>query len=54
MNDVALQCRLLWMLTYSAVIAADKQSVELAVMQANEAVMRYREAWGIPKPEGAN
>jgi len=54
MHDVALQCRLLWILTYAAVVAADKQSVEIAVMQANEAVARYRTAWGIPAPEEAH
>jgi len=54
MHDVALQCRLLWMFVYAAVIAAEEQSVEIAVMQANEAVARYRQAWGIPAPEEAH
>ena len=37
----------LWCLTYAAVVAAEKQSIEIAVMQANEAVDRYKEAWSV-------
>ena len=51
--DNLLQCRLIWMLTYATVIAAEKQSVEIAVMQANEAVTRFKEAWGISAPKEA-
>jgi hypothetical protein len=41
------------MLTYAAVIAAEKQSVEIAVMQANEAVARFKEAWAMPPGEAS-
>lgn len=48
--DIELQGRLLWILTYASVIASEKESVETAVMQANEAVTRYYAAWGPEKP----
>jgi hypothetical protein len=54
MHDVELHCRLLWILTYAAVIASERESVETAVMQANEAVRQYRLAWGVPVPEEAH
>jgi len=38
-------CKLLWILTYSSVIASEKESVETSVMQANTAVARFLEAW---------
>jgi hypothetical protein len=47
-TDVDLQCRLLWIMTYAAVIASEKESVETSVIQANAAVWRFRAAWGIP------
>lgn len=50
----------LWCLTYAAVIASERESSETAVIQANEAVTRYYEAWGLemlkkpsPSPEEA-
>ena len=52
-RDILMQRRLIWMLVYASVIAAEKQSVEIAVMQANEAVTRYNEAWGATPPGGA-
>jgi len=48
LHDVSLQCRLLWIMVYAAVIASERESVETAVMQANEAVSRYKTAWDIP------
>jgi hypothetical protein len=37
--------KLIWILTYSSVIASEKESTETAVIQANEAVTRYNRAW---------
>jgi hypothetical protein len=35
-------------MVYAAVIASERESVETAVMQANEAVSRFKTAWDIP------
>lgn len=51
MDDLRI-IKQLWCRVYAAVIASEKESVETAVMQANEAVTRYRTAWGIETPQG--
>ena len=40
-----IMMKLLWCLTYASVIGSEKESMETAVLQANEAVTRYATAW---------
>jgi hypothetical protein len=44
--------KLLWCMTYASVIAGEKESMETAVLQANEAVTRYVDAWVAPARRG--
>ena len=48
--DIVTIRMILWSMTYSSVVASEKESVETAVMQANEAVSRFDEAWSVGRP----
>lgn len=47
MNETMLM-KQLWCRVYAAVIGKEKESIETAVMQANESVTRYIVAWDVP------
>jgi hypothetical protein len=48
--DETMLIKELWCRVYAAVVASERESVETAVMQANEAVTRYIVAWDIHNP----